>query len=76
MRKGYDGEKKTGKKIMMKIVAPNVVASRPPEWRPTGTSTACANNSIHNKFVRQHDLMTDYNCTCPLCVEVGVGAGK
>ena len=30
MRKGDDGEKKTGKKIMMKIVATNVVASRPP----------------------------------------------
>ena len=25
------------------------------------------NNSSHNKFVRQHDLVTDYNCMCPLC---------
>ena len=27
---------------MMKIVATNVVASRPPEWRPTATPTARA----------------------------------
>ena len=52
MRKGDDGEKrgeKTGekrgkkgekKKIMMKIVATNVVASRPPERRLAGTPTA------------------------------------
>ena len=43
MRKGDDGE--TGKmgekgKIMMKIVATNVVASRPPERGPTATPTA------------------------------------
>ena len=45
MRKGDDGEKKTGqKKKMMKIVATNVVASRPPERRPTATPTACAKN--------------------------------
>ena len=46
MRKGDDGEgKKTGgggkreekKKIKMKIVATNVVASGPPEGRPTAT---------------------------------------
>ena len=45
MRKGDDGEeKKTGKKIiMMKIVATNVVASRPPERQPTETPTARAN---------------------------------
>ena len=42
MRKGDDGEKKRGKKIMMKIVATNVVARRPPERRPTGTPTARA----------------------------------
>ena len=48
MRKGDDGgEKKTGKKkngmkMMMKIVATNVVASRPPERRPTVTPTARA----------------------------------
>ena len=48
MRKGRDGgEKKSGemvvkKKIMAEIVATNVVASRPPERRPTGTLTACA----------------------------------
>ena len=43
MRKGDDGEKKGGKKMMMKIVATNVVASRPPERRPTATPTAHAN---------------------------------
>ena len=42
MRKGYDGEKKTGKKIMMKIVATNVIASQPAEQRPTATPTARA----------------------------------
>ena len=31
------------KKIMMKIVATNVVASQPPERRPTATPTARAN---------------------------------
>ena len=29
---------------MMKIVATNVVASQPPERRPTATPTACAKN--------------------------------
>ena len=44
MRKGDDGEKKNGKKkIMMKIGATNVVASQPPERRPTATPTARAN---------------------------------
>ena len=33
---------------MMKIVELNVVASRPPEWRPTATPTACANLCINN----------------------------
>ena len=44
MRKGSDGEKKTGKKKKIKtfLVAINVVASRPPERRPTGTPTARA----------------------------------
>ena len=35
-------KKKRGKEIMMKIVATNVVASRPPERRPTATPTARA----------------------------------
>ena len=49
MRKGDDGEKKNGgKKIMMKIVATNVDASRPPKHRPTGTLTALANCSADN----------------------------
>ena len=44
MRKGRDGEKKMVEwKIMMKIVATNVVASQPPERRRTATPTACAN---------------------------------
>ena len=30
------------KKIMMFLVATNIVASRPPEHRPTGMPTACA----------------------------------
>ena len=49
MRKGDDGEKKRGKKIMMKIVATNVVASRSPDRRPTATPTARANlNPVRN----------------------------
>ena len=46
MRKVDDGEKKRKKrkeKIMMFIVATNVIASRPPERRPTGTPHARAN---------------------------------
>ena len=46
MRKVDDGEekkKKKKKKIMMFIVATNVIASRPPERRPTGTPHARAN---------------------------------
>ena len=48
MRKGDDGEtggKKRGKKKKIKtfLVATNVVASRPPERRPTGTVTVRAN---------------------------------
>ena len=45
MRKGYDGEKKRGEKIMMKIVAPNVVASR-----PTATPTARAKKSVDEQI--------------------------
>ena len=51
MRKGDDGEKngkkngkkKKKKKIKTFLVATKVVASRPPERRPTGTPTAHAN---------------------------------
>ena len=42
MRKVDDGEKKEKEKIMTFIVATKVVASRPPERRPTGTPTARA----------------------------------
>ena len=48
MRKVDDGEKKEKKekkKIMTFIVATNVVASRPPERRPTGTPHARANSA-------------------------------
>ena len=49
MRKGRDGgEKKSGemkKKIKTFLVATNVVASQPPERRPTATPTARANSS-------------------------------
>ena len=47
MRKVDDGEEKKEKKkekIMTFIVATNVIASRPPERRPTGTPHAHANN--------------------------------
>ena len=46
MRKGDDREEKEGEKKgkrMMKIVATNVVASRPPERQPIGMPTARAN---------------------------------
>ena len=51
MRKVDDGEekkkkkkkRKEKKKIMTFIVATNVIASRPPECRPTGTPHARAN---------------------------------
>ena len=47
MRKVDDGEEKKEKKrkekIMTFIVATNVIASRPPERRPTGTPHARAN---------------------------------
>ena len=45
MRKVDDGEK-TGGKIMVFIVATNVVASRPPKRRPIGTPHARANTSL------------------------------
>ena len=57
MRKGDDAEKKNGvEKIMMRIVATNVVASRPPERRPTGTTTARANTECHYYSYRTAQL--------------------
>ena len=53
------GEKKRGgnkwEKIKMFLVATNVVASRPPERRPTAMPLACANtqNSISEVFPSQ-----------------------
>ena len=32
------------KKIMMEIMASNVIASQPPEWRPTATPISCTNS--------------------------------
>ena len=46
MRKGCDGEKKWKMEKIMFIVATNVIASRPPERRPTGTPHARANYMI------------------------------
>ena len=39
-------KEKKGKKIMTFLLATNVVASRPPEQRPTGTATARANTIL------------------------------
>ena len=54
MRKGRDGgEKKSGevkKKIKTFLVATNVVASRPPERRPTATPTARANSFFSSEI--------------------------
>ena len=50
MRNVDDGKKEKKKikeKIMSFLVATNVVASRPPNRRPTGTPHACANSVIH-----------------------------
>ena len=44
MRKVDNGEEKKIKKKMMFIVATNVIASRLPERRPTGTPHAHANS--------------------------------
>ena len=58
MRRGRDGE--NGKKIMMFIVATNVVASRPPERRPTGTPHARANygNFIDSRYAKSQIFKT------------------
>ena len=61
MRKGDDGGEKNGGKTgekrdkrMMKIVATIVVASHPPERRPTGTTTALAKISLRGGVSNQH----------------------
>ena len=52
MRKGRDGEnEKKEKKIKTFLVATNVVASRPPERRPTATPTARAKKKITVEIV-------------------------
>ena len=53
MRKVDDGEEKKKEKIMTFIVATNVIASRPPERRPTGTPHARANFGITAMFQTQ-----------------------
>ena len=45
MRKGRDVENGGG----WKIVATNVVASRPPKCQPTGMPNACAKNDSRNR---------------------------
>ena len=56
MRKGDDGGKKGKKgKIKMFLVATNVVASRPPERRPTATPTARANK--HNLSITKAQIL-------------------
>ena len=47
------------KKIMLFLVATNVIASRLPEHRPTGTPHARANWSL---LILQHDLSPTPNC--------------
>ena len=58
MRKVDDGEKKRKKKIM----ATNVIASRPPERRPTGKLHAPANLGTSRHFHKENlDLQIDYD---------------
>ena len=56
----------TGKKekIMMKIVATNVVASRPPERRPTATPTLVPKKSVDEQIfnLSQSTLITSIIC--------------
>ena len=47
---------------MMKIVAPNVVASRPPERRLTATVTARANS--YQLFMKRCSLGLDNHGSC------------
>ena len=58
MRKVDDGEEKREKKEKEKrmtfIVATNIVASRPPERRPTGTPHARAKIARHTPGARGH----------------------
>ena len=56
MRKVDDGKRK--KKIMLFLVATNVVASRPPERRPTGTPHARAKTS---NYITSNDLIFHRN---------------
>ena len=62
MREGRDEEKKemgNKWKIMMLIVATNVVASRPPKHRPTGTLHAHANCQNPNRSVKTMPLLAN-----------------
>ena len=65
MRKGDDGEmgNKWGvggggrkKKIKTFLVVTNIVASRPPEHRPTGTPTACA--KMQGKYLLESEFFS------------------
>ena len=60
MRKVDNGEeKRKKKKIMTFIVATNVIASRPPERRPTGTPHARANSYI---LVTKYPILVQEAC--------------
>ena len=63
MRKVDDGEKrekrkeKKRKKIMTFIVTTNVIASRPPKRRPTGTPHACANMKVMKVKISTYEFI-------------------
>ena len=70
MRKGDDGGEKTGKtggkkrkKIMMKIVATNVVASQPPERRPTAMPTLVPKRDHFSMVINLLNLLSQCNET-------------
>ena len=59
-------EEKKRKKIMTFIVATNVIASRPPERRPTGTPHARANNRVRIMWTRvcqETKKIKNHKCT-------------
>ena len=73
MRKVDDREKKKEKKIMLFLVATNVVASRPPERRLTGTPQARDKRSyiltnIEIKVVRGNEEVISISFIYVVCV--------
>ena len=65
-------EREKMKKIMPFIVATNVVASRPPERRPTGTPHARANLKTSTKTLR---LKVEFETEDPSLVGFDDGGG-